>query len=115
MLKYREEFCSMLFQTLNERQGNYGDPSESMKHIAHMWSAYYDRHISPTEMVSMMIMLKLARLKETPIHVDSWIDIAGYASIAYESILTEIEDDEANEDPHEHKESIDDEEMDHDF
>lgn len=77
-----------------------------------MWSAYYDRRISPPEMVSMMIMLKLARLKESPCHVDSWIDIAGYASIAYESILTEIEDDEANEDLHEHMGNIDDEEMD---
>ncbi len=115
MLKYREEFCTTLFETLNEREQSYGDPSESMKNIAHMWSAYYERRISPHEMVSMMIMLKLSRLKENPSHVDSWLDIAGYASIAYESILSEIEDEEAIDDPSSDMESIDDEEMDHDF
>ncbi len=115
MLKYREEFCSSLFETLNERQQSYGDPSESMKHIADMWSSYHERRITPQEMVSMMIMLKLGRLKETPCHLDSWLDIAGYAAIAYESILCEIEDEEAIDDPSSDMESIDDEEMDHDF
>jgi len=115
MIKYREEFCTNLFETLNKREQSYGDPSESMKHIAHMWSAYYDKRITPPEMVSMMIMLKLGRLKETPTHLDSWLDIAGYAAIAYESILSEIEDEEAIDDPSSDMESIDDEEMDHDF
>ena len=115
MIKYREEFCTNLFETLNKREQSYGDPSESMKNIAHMWSAYYDRRITPPEMVSMMIMLKLGRLKETPTHLDSWLDIAGYAAIAYESILSEIEDEEAIDDPSSDMESIDDEEMDHDF
>lgn len=80
-----------------------------------MWSAYHDSYISAPEMVSMMIMLKLARLKETPDHLDSWIDIAGYASIAYESIYAEIEDSQASEHQHEHMGNTDDEETDHQY
>ncbi len=115
MNKYRKEFIDILSHTLNEREDSYGDPSDSMKTIAHMWSAYHDSYISAPEMVSMMIMLKLARLKETPDHLDSWIDIAGYASIAYESILDELQEDATTEDLHEDMENIDDEEKGHPF
>lgn len=67
------------------RQGDYGHPYYNFRKISRLWSEYLDLDINPTDVALMMVMLKIARLQNTPTHEDSLIDIAGYVK-CYELI-----------------------------
>lgn len=70
-----------------DREQVYGDPSKNLKQIASYWSI----HLSGTtgenivltveDVCEMMILLKVARLGNSPNHTDSLLDIAGYAGL----------------------------------
>ena len=72
-----------------ERAKTYGHPKENFKRIADLWNAYFVAQypgfgppapvLEPVDVAQMMILMKMARLVETPNHRDSWVDIAGYA------------------------------------
>lgn len=61
-----------------DREATYGAPSKNLCLIADLWSAYLDTDISATQVCDMMILLKVARLKNSPQHRDSMVDIVGY-------------------------------------
>ena len=61
-----------------DRESTYGDPTKNLRCIAGMWSAYIGVEVTPHDVCNMMIALKLARLKNTPDHEDSMIDLIGY-------------------------------------
>lgn len=74
-----------------DRALNYGKPEDNFKRIAMLWTAWFSIRppaVYPQELLSfssfdvavMNILLKIARLANTPSHADSWIDIAGYAA-----------------------------------
>jgi len=44
-----------------------------------MWSAITGADITAHQVAHMMICLKLSRLQNTPDHLDSYVDIVGYA------------------------------------
>lgn len=62
------------------RQENYGSPESNFANIANYWSVYLGRCITPTDVALMMVLMKLARLQNNPQHLDSWVDICGYAA-----------------------------------
>lgn len=68
------------------RRKAYGTPEQNFERISYLWQAHMaqkttDRGtITPTDVAIMMILMKVARLQETPDHGDSWVDIAGYAA-----------------------------------
>jgi hypothetical protein len=68
-----------------ERRGAYGKPESNFLRIAHLWNGYVrarfgDRAMlfSPSDISPMMRLMKEARIIETPDHLDSHVDIAGY-------------------------------------
>lgn len=63
-----------------QRQQDYGTPENNFARIAALWSAYTGNPYTPADVAAMMILLKVARIKTTPSHRDSWTDIAGYAA-----------------------------------
>ena len=65
-----------------DRVEDYGDPFTSFNRVAHMWSAIAGVDISPQQVAHMMIALKLSRLQTNPNHLDSYVDIVGYARCA---------------------------------
>ena len=65
-----------------DRYPDYGDPVVSFDRIALMWSAITGADISAQQVAHMMICLKLSRLQATPNHLDSYVDIVGYARCA---------------------------------
>ncbi len=82
-----------LLAVTGERRKAYGNPENNFKLIATMWAAYLNhrRHaqlattsfevdITPGDHAVMMVLVKIARLAQTPGHRDSWLDIAGYAA-----------------------------------
>lgn len=62
-----------------DREKTHGDPARNLKLIAELWESYLGRAISPEDVCSMMILLKVARLKTGRSHDDNLVDIAGYA------------------------------------
>ena len=73
-----------------ERQDPYGEPEDSFGTIASFWSAYLAARrcteIRPFDVAAMMALLKIARIAHSGgTHVDSWIDLAGYAGCGAET------------------------------
>lgn len=64
-----------------DREKTYGDPGKNLRLIAQYWSAHTGITITETDVCIMMQLLKIARLRNDPEHVDSWIDIIGYAAL----------------------------------
>lgn len=66
-----------------ERQQTYGHPLENFMRAARMVEAYLAARPMGTlraqDVPLIMILIKIARLMETPNHKDSVVDIAGYA------------------------------------
>jgi len=65
-----------------DRTTDYGNPVVSFDRIALMWSAITGADISAQQVAHMMICLKLSRLQTNPNHLDSYVDIVGYARCA---------------------------------
>ena len=69
---------------VSNRRDTYGDPAVSMASIAKRWSITLDQPITPSQVALCLIDLKLAPLAHDPQHLDSMIDIAGYAAVLKE-------------------------------
>lgn len=70
---------------MDERGDNYTQPCVNFVRIAGMWTALFDREFTPEDVALAMLCVKLARLRATPDHRDSLVDVAGYAR-AYEKL-----------------------------
>lgn len=72
--------------TSGARRGSYGHPENNFGRIADLWNAYLSNKpggpmpITPQDTALLMVLLKVARLLESPRHRDSVVDIAGYAA-----------------------------------
>lgn len=76
----RSEFINTVSKIVNEsRVSEYGKPEDSFANIASFWSTYLDTDISREDVAVMMALLKIARIKADIKHIDSWVDLAGYA------------------------------------
>ena len=64
-----------------DRAKIYGDALANHKRIAKLWSVLLEKDITPQDVYKCMIAVKLARLIETPKHLDSVIDIIGYGAL----------------------------------
>jgi hypothetical protein len=71
-------------KVLEERRDDYGDPAEQFRVIAARWSITLGTPITPSQVALCMIDLKLARLAYDPRHVDSMVDVIGYAALLRE-------------------------------
>jgi len=67
-----------------DRADTHGDAESNFGLIAAYWSAHLNKNISPHDVAVMMTLLKLARMRSNPAHVDSAIDAAGYSALAGE-------------------------------
>ncbi len=66
------------------RRSEYGEPAALFEHVARRWSLTLGTRISPAQVVLCLLDLKLARLARDPKHVDSVLDVAGYAACLWE-------------------------------
>lgn len=69
--------------TITQRRGDvYGDPTDDFDRAADLM-AHFD-HVKPKAVrhALRMICVKLARIANTPDHLDSYVDIVGYARTA---------------------------------
>lgn len=80
--------------TTEDRQSVYGHPADDFKKVATMAKPILESNIDPTLKHALyMMQVKIARLLNTPDHIDSVVDIAGYAN-TYGMILQRKEEEE---------------------
>jgi len=70
--------------THGPRDSVYGDPLTNHLRIARGWEVILGTEVSPAEVALCLAWLKIARLVETPDHLDSYIDLCAYGAIAGE-------------------------------
>ena len=69
----------------DQREDEYSPPGQSFGTIAALWTAVFGREFTTTDVALAMALVKAARLAANPQHVDSWIDLAGYAACGFET------------------------------
>ena len=72
--------------TCGERDSVYGDPFINHLRISRGWEVILGTEVSPAEVALCLAWLKIARLVETPDHLDSYIDLCAYGAIAGEIV-----------------------------
>jgi uncharacterized protein DUF6378 len=75
-----EAFLEHAADLVNRRRREYGEPVELFEHIARRWSLTLSAKVSPAQVVLCLIDVKMARLARDPKHLDSQVDVAGYAA-----------------------------------
>ena len=78
------ELLSETAEIVRNRGLVYGSPAVNHLRIAKLWSVYFERAIEPEEVAMCMALVKIARLIESPKHLDSYQDAAAYICIAAE-------------------------------
>jgi hypothetical protein len=69
---------------VTRRRREYGAPVALFDQIAQRWSLTLGTKVSPAQVALCLIDLKLARLARDPKHLDSQVDVAGYAAVLRE-------------------------------
>lgn len=75
-----EQFLEHAAGLVTRRRREYGEPVDLFEQIATRWSLTLGTKVSPAQVALCLIDLKLARLARDPKHLDSQIDVAGYAA-----------------------------------
>lgn len=81
-----QALLSKAVQTVEDRQGTYGDPYQDMLRTAKIWSAILKCDVSPEQVPLCMIGVKLARAAHE-YKDDNTVDIVGYAQVYEETVL----------------------------
>lgn len=83
-------YSQEVHEVLDERQKAYGRADESFGRIAVLWSDVLGYTVTPQQVASCMIMLKVARLlastRDGSHDEDSILDIQGYAKLRLEEL-----------------------------
>jgi len=74
-----EQFDAATKTVTQERGAVYGHPADDFARVAHMAQMIEDCADPRIRHALYMVLVKVARLVTTPNHVDSAVDIAGYA------------------------------------
>lgn len=86
----RAQLCAEASRIITtDRNTTHGEPEDSFGLIAAYWSSHLDVPVSAPD-VAVMLLLKIARIRSNPEHLDSWVDAAGYAACGGE-IATEAD------------------------
>lgn len=73
-----------------DRENTHGPKERNHQNIADMWNAYLairkdpDGILTPTDVLHMMVLLKVARTQLGALNMDDYVDMAGYAGCAGE-------------------------------
>ena len=69
---------------VRDRRRTYGEPLDLFDRVAVRWSQHLGINVTATQVTLCLCDLKLARLTVDPRHLDSLVDVAGYAAIVRE-------------------------------
>ncbi|MNT85127.1 hypothetical protein D3C72_2252520 [compost metagenome] len=74
-----EEFDTAYAKVTLDRRDVYGDPEDTYRRIAALRAIVDECPDEQIREILAMVVTKVARLIQTPDHLDSWVDVAGYA------------------------------------
>jgi Domain of unknown function (DUF6378) len=69
---------------VSRRRREYGEPVEVFEAAAKRWSLVFGTKVTAAQVVIALLDLKLVRLSRAPKHLDSQVDVAGYAAVLRE-------------------------------
>ncbi|HEX6010359.1 MAG TPA: DUF6378 domain-containing protein [Geminicoccaceae bacterium] len=69
---------------VRDRRSSYGDPADLFGRVAARWPQVIGAEVTPVQVGLCLLDLKLARLAADPHHLDSLVDVAGYAACVRE-------------------------------
>jgi hypothetical protein len=69
---------------VNRRRREYGEPLDVFEAVAQRWSLVFGTKVTAAQVVIALVDLKLTRLSRDPKHLDSIVDVAGYAAVLRE-------------------------------
>jgi hypothetical protein len=69
---------------VNRRRREYGEPADLFEQVAQRWSLVFGIQVTAAQVVIALLDLKLTRLSRDPKHLDSIVDVAGYAAVLRE-------------------------------
>lgn len=73
-----------------DRAATHGDAERNFGLIAAYWSAHLNKNIKSHDVAVMMTLMKLARARSNPKHIDNWIDGCGYLALGGEAAAEEV-------------------------
>lgn len=80
---------------LQDRNLDYDSPENNFQRIADLWNVYLgDKLVDPIlphDTAVMAIMIKIARIMQSPSKEDHWVDISGYSAAGAECIVNKTE------------------------
>lgn len=79
MMTRLEQFDKEISDIFQRRGAVYGDPCIDFDRAARLKAVVAECSDQRARHVLEMLCVKISRLIETPDHLDSWVDIAGYA------------------------------------
>ena len=65
---------------IEDRRALYGEPEDLFEQVARRWSYVLGAKVTAAQVALCLIDLKVARLTNDPRHLDSIVDVAGYAA-----------------------------------
>lgn len=71
---------------VNRRRREYGEPVDLFEAVAKRWSLIFGIDVTASQVVIALLDLKLTRLSRDPKHLDSILDVAGYAAVLQEVV-----------------------------
>ena len=69
---------------VTRRRREYGEPIDVFEAVAKRWSLVFGTEVTAAQVVIALLDLKLTRLSRDPKHLDSIVDVAGYAAVLRE-------------------------------
>jgi hypothetical protein len=79
-----EQLLEHAARLVNRRRAEYGQPGDQFECVAVRWSQILRTKVTPAQVIVCLVDLKVARLAHDPRHLDSIIDVAGYAGLLVE-------------------------------
>ena len=74
-----EKLLAEAAAVVRDRRHTYGQPLDLFERVAVRWSQVLGTKVTPAQVIVCLVDLKVARLAHDPRHLDSIIDVAGYA------------------------------------
>ena len=88
----KTEILEHMKEKLADRGKDYGDVTENHARQIDMINPYLTKvlgvpvNLTPSQMATIMLLVKVGRLIENKDHLDSWADLIGYSACGYEMV-----------------------------
>ena len=67
-------------ELISRRRREYGEPVDVFEAVAKRWSLVFGTKVTVAQVVIALLDVKLVRLSSNSEHLDSQVDVAGYAA-----------------------------------